>query len=185
MKKKSMILRAAGAEYPALKLDRQVYNKCWFENLAFFLKSQLLNNVPFSKETLTTYYARKAPSLLYDRFLGDQKKIKEKADFTPSPLLTPTARARQARENLFEVLFKRIERKRYSRPEFLQSIWREAVGSSLAVYSQLVAIDEEKHIGFFRCVSSVIAYEIRKDTTVAEKLTSLSGISIKLLKQVY
>ncbi|QSR88940.1 hypothetical protein IT6_01130 [Methylacidiphilum caldifontis] len=179
-----MTLRRGGAEYPAFQIDKQTYNNCWFESLSSFLMTHLQKKLPFSQETLSTYFSRKAPSLLYDSFLEDYEKSEGKPRDPIQPL-DPLSRARMARENIFENLFKRLEQKRLSQPEFLQSIWKEAVGHSLAIYSQLLSIDEEKQTAFFRCVSSVISYEIRNDSQIAAKISSLTGKPIRYLKQVY
>ncbi|KIE57934.1 hypothetical protein A946_09760 [Methylacidiphilum kamchatkense Kam1] len=180
---KQKILSGTEAGFPVLRIDSKNYNDCWFDTLSSFLKAHQQTN-SFSKETLTLYFSRKAPTLLYDRFLEASGKDGNGDQLSNLPN-NPVLRAKWYRESLFESLFKRLERKRLHHPAALQAIWKEAVGTHLATYSVLISINEEKQTAFFRCVSSVISYEITKNPKIIEKIASLTGKPIKFLKLIY
>lgn len=116
---KQKILSGIEAGFPVLRIDKKNYNDCWFDTLSSFLKAHQQSNA-FSKETLTTFFSRKAPTLLYDRFLERYGKDGNDDRFFDLPS-NPSLRAKWYRESLFESLFKRLERKRmhHQRPSKL------------------------------------------------------------------
>lgn len=92
---------------------------------------------------------------------------------------SPQKRARALRKSVAAEVLGKVESKRRHQPARLQQAWATVVGEEAAQETFLEKIDTQNGIAVCRCLSSTLAFKLRRRRNLAAKLGKELGMSLK------
>jgi hypothetical protein len=188
------------ADQPFLKVTRAEYFRLWHE-CAHEIKTEL-RHLGLDPETTFPLQQEKHERLVYQRLADDiLRTVQSEVEFqrlhgrnmTPHERnlfartrKIPTSegtrhagRVTSIRKLQLENVLQKLERKQQASQTRLQDVWSALVGPSIAAEAFLESVDPEQGLAICRCLNPTRAYELRRRTTLARKLSDALGLNIQ------
>jgi hypothetical protein len=93
----------------------------------------------------------------------------------------PERRARRKRETILNEVLQKIESCQDHQPERLQQAWAEVVGIEAAQQTFLERVEVESGTAVCKCLSSTLAFELRRNRNLPKQLSAKLGLPIRRL----
>lgn len=109
----------------------------------------------------------------------EKKLFAKMLEKEPLSVVSSQKRIQSARKSVVDGVVRKIEGKRRHQPARLQQAWATVVGEEAAQETFLEKMDVQNGVALCRCLSSTLAFKLRRHKTLAAKLGKELGMNIR------